>query len=167
MALLGHRISQNKYQYGALFLNLSALNIENDVNLTFSNNIKGMGMFSSSLNVSGRTHVTFISNSESVAQSQMSAGIMIAFNSTLSLENGVDIAFMHNVNTGGGAILAMQMCALHLRKSSNVAFISNGADQSALYALNSTLNIEDDTNVIFHDNTGRESTGAMTLLFQH
>ena len=157
--------SQNKYQYGALFLNLSALNIENDVNLTFSNNIKGMGMFSSSLNVSGRTHVTFISNSESVAQSQMSAGIMIAFNSTLSFENGVDIAFMHNVNTGGGAVLAMQMCALHVRKSSNVAFISNGADQSALYALNSTLNIEDDTNVIFHDNTGRESTGAMTLLF--
>ena len=157
--------SQNKYQYGALFLNLSALNIENDVNLTFSNNIKGMGMFSSSLNVSGRTHVTFISNSESVAQSQMSAGIMIAFNSTLSFENGVDIAFMHNVNTGGGAVLAMQMCALHVRKSSNVAFISNGADQSALYALNSTLNIEDDTNVIFHDNTGRESTGAMTLFF--
>ena len=84
----------------ALFLNLSTLNIENNVYMAFFSNSRAMAIFDSTLNVMTGTNMIFINNSKIEADDEGAA--MFVVRSKMNIEG--DLHFVNNSAYSEGAI---------------------------------------------------------------
>ena len=153
----------NLVRRAALYLNLSILNIESNVQMTFFSNSRAMKVFHSIMNVMADTNIFFIGNSKTGDE----GAAMFVVNTTVNIEG--DLHFIDNIAYSQGAI-NFQNSHFNVRNFARITFISNLARRQAAGILleNSVLNAEDNTNIAFICNSaGKIGSTAMLTSTLH
>ena len=147
----------NNQIHPSIYLNYSTLNVESNVHITFTKNLRcALMMKFSSLNIMKDTNVIFINNSNIRDE-----GIAINVErSTMSTEG--DLFFINN--SGGRETVCIQTSNFTIRNSALLQFINNSAKGQAggMLAYDTIVNVEDNARLTFTNNTGSK-IGAMAV----
>ena len=149
-------------QAGAILLEKSVLNAEDNTNIAFINNSAGkigsMAMLSSTLHIRHNASFNFISNSVSTYGGSIEAEL-----STVTIENNAHIAFTNNTADTAGA-MALRSSIFNIGDNAHISFNSNSAAAGgALYALNCTINVINHAQMTFINNSAFVA-GAFALI---
>jgi predicted outer membrane repeat protein len=142
----------------SIYLNYSTLNIESNVYITFIKNLRcALMMKFSSLNIMKNTNISFISNSNASDE-----GIAINIERSIMDTEG-DFFFINN--SGEREIVCIQTSIFSIRNNAVLQFVNNSAKAQAggMIVYDTTVNVEDNANMIFTNNTASK-VGAMGLL---
>ena len=143
----------------SIYLNYSTLNIESNVHIMFVNNSRSALMMKfSTLNIMEKTNITFNSNSNPSEE-----GIAINVEESIMNTEG-DLFFINNV--GERETVCIQASTFTIRNNAILEFINNSAKGQAggMLVYFTTVNVVDNTSMIFTNNTGSKN-GALFVLY--